>query len=337
MASKMNKYIFFTEDRRKIDEVFSGNEILNRMQLLNISLEETYSLADLQKYDFSPVEYIFSTWSMPKLTVKQIKEHFPSLKAVFYAAGTVKYFAKPFFECGVDVFSADYANAISVSEFVTAEILLATKGYFQAQRMYKKRRFIAGRRCAMQHVGNYDAVIGIIGAGKIGCEVINKLRNYNLKILMCDPAISKNQAEIMGCEKVELCDVFSRCDVISSHLPDINETVNILNYDLFSRMKDFSTFINTGRGRQVEERGLIKALSNNNTLCAVLDVTSREPMWFFSRFYTMDNIFISPHIAGSINHEQRRMAEYMLDAYEDYIHGNITKYIVDPKKVDNMT
>lgn len=334
---KVNNYIFFSEDGEKISDVYSGDEVLSRMSKLHLELEYTFSAKDLGKVNFDGVKYIFSTWSMPQLTTEQIKKYFPSLSAVFYAAGTVKYFAKPFFDCGIDVFSADYANAIAVSDFVFGEILLATKGFYQAQALYKRRRFSTARNCAMNHVGNYKATVGIIGVGKIGHEVINRLARHNFRILACDPVLTKEHAANIGCEKVELEDIFKQCDVISNHLPDINATKEILNYNLFMLMKDNSTFINTGRGRQVEESGLIKALSNNRTICAVLDVTSREPMLFTSKFYTMSNIFITPHIAGSTNQEQWRMADYMIDAYEAYISGKKTECCVNPGMINLMT
>ena len=150
-------------------------------------------------------------------------------------------------------------------------------------------------------------------------------------------AILPLRGKVINTEKSKLEEIFKKCDVISNHLPDIKSTKEILNYDLFMLMKDYSTFINTGRGRQVDERGLIKALSNNRTICAVLDVMSREPMIFTSKFYTMSNIFITPHIAGSTNQEQWRMADYMIDAFEDYITGKKSKYYVNPDKVELMT
>lgn len=304
---------------------------------LNLDINNVFAEKDLGRKDFSSVEYIFSTWSMPTLTEEQIKEYFPSLKAIFYAAGTVKYFAKAFINCGVQVFSADYANAVAVSDYVCAEIMLATKGFYQAQLMYKHRKFYSARQCSQHHVGNYGAEIGIIGVGKIGRLVIQNLKRHDLILLACDPVLTEEDATILGCEKVKMSDLFTRCDVISNHLPDIDSTVGILNYDLFSRMKDYATFINTGRGRQVNEKDLIRSLSENKTRCAVLDVMSREPMFPVSRFYTMDNIFITPHIAGSTNQEQLRMGSYMIDAYEDYINGRISPYQVSAEKIDLMT
>ena len=79
---------------------------------------------------FADTEFIFSTCGMPKFSEEEIKTCFPKLRAVFYAAGTVKSFARPFLACGVHVFSAWAANAVPVAEYTLSQILLAGKGFY---------------------------------------------------------------------------------------------------------------------------------------------------------------------------------------------------------------
>ena len=74
----------------------------------------------------SDCEIAFATWGMPVFSEEEIKEYFPSLKAVFYSAGTVQYFAKPFLNSGIKVFSAFAANAVPVAEYTFAQISLAS-------------------------------------------------------------------------------------------------------------------------------------------------------------------------------------------------------------------
>ena len=72
--------------------------------------------------DFTDTECIFSTWGMPSFTSEEIKKYLPSLKAIFYGAGTVQHFARPFIESGIKVFSAWGANAVPVAEYTVAQI-----------------------------------------------------------------------------------------------------------------------------------------------------------------------------------------------------------------------
>ena len=329
-------YIFLIKEGLKIREVYSG-KVIKKMNSLMLNADNVYYEADIGVKDFSDVKYIFSTWNMPLLTKEQIKHFFPSLEAVFYAAGTVRYFAKPLIDLGIKVFSADYANGKVVADFASSQIILATKGYYQSQYFYNHRHFQKARKIASNHIGTYGANIGIIGAGKVGRTVIENLSKYDLTIYICDPMIDDVESKNIGGIKTDLEGLFTRCDVISNHLPDITSTRNILNYNLFKLMKDNSTFINTGRGNQVVEKDLVKALKMNKTLCAVLDVTCREPLLPTSRLFRLDNVFLTPHIAGSLNAEQQRMAEYMLDAYEDYTSGKESPYMVLPEMLERMT
>ena len=84
---------------------------------------------------FRDVRFIFSTWGMAVMTEEQIRHCFPKLECVFYAAGTVQYFARPFLNCGVKVYSAWIANAVPVAEYTVAQIILANTGYFYTSRL----------------------------------------------------------------------------------------------------------------------------------------------------------------------------------------------------------
>lgn len=270
-------------------------------------------------------EYVFSTWYMPVFTKEEIGTFFPSLRCIFYAAGTVKYFAEPFLEKGIRVFTASNANGIPVAEFTASQILLAGKGYFQAQRAYKwpiwHRGFNKSRGYAERKFGNYGANIGIIGCGAIGSKVVELLKPYKLNVFVYDPYLSDVRVRELGVKKVELKELFRTCDVVSNHLPDIPETRHIINEDLFHSMKPTATFINTGRGAQVDERALNKVLKKNKDMCALLDVTSHEPLYPWSPLFWRKNVFLTPHIAGSLSQEYNRMVEYMVQAYQDVVEG----------------
>jgi phosphoglycerate dehydrogenase-like enzyme len=86
-------------------------------------------------------------------------------------------------------------------------------------------------------------------------------------------------------------------------------------------MKPGSTFINTARGAVVDEPALIEVFSRRPDLFAVLDVTYPEPPLPGSPLYTLPNIILTPHIAGSLHHECRRMGHYMVEELKRYLSG----------------
>ena len=275
-------------------------------------------------------EYIFSTWYMPEFTEEEITRCFPKLTAIYYAAGTVKYFAEPFLKKDIRVFTAASANGIPVAEYATSQIMLANKGYFQAQRGYKwpiwHRGYFKARGFAERKYGNYGSKVGLLGCGAIGSKVVELLKSYKISVCVYDPYLTDERSTTLGVTKVSLEEMFRTCDVVSNHLPDIPETRGIINYELLSSMKPMATFINTGRGAQVDEKALNKVLRQHKDMCALLDVSSHEPLWPWSPLYWRKNCFLTPHIAGSLSYEEERMVEYMVQAYRDTLEGKQNPY-----------
>jgi phosphoglycerate dehydrogenase-like enzyme len=281
----------------------------------NISKDEV--LASPEKY--KGVTYIFSTWHMPVFSEAEIKNYFPLLKYIYYIAGSVEYFVKPFENCGITVVSAIEENSVPVAEFVVAQIVLANKGVFESQRCYKKPfwklSFSLARRYPSRRIGNYRARVGLIGLGRVGLKVLQLLKDYDFEIYICDPKVSNIKAKDMGAENCDLVKIFEKCDVISNHLPDIPSTKDILNINLFSIMKQNVVFINTGRGAQVVEKDLVKAMRSKPYSSALLDVTRREPPLPWSPLLWTRNIFLTPHIAGSQSFEYQRMVDAVVRVY----------------------
>ena len=280
---------------------------------------------------------LFSTWGMPSFSEDEIKKFLPNLKALFYGAGSVQAFARPFLNEHIRLYSAWAANAVPVAEYTAAQILLANKGFYLACRRVRSRDGrVKAKEYAAKMPGNYRACVGIIGAGMIGKTVIETLKRHDLSVLVCDPFLSREKASALGAEKATAEDLFTRCHVVSNHVADLPETAGMLRYDLFSRMPDNGVFINTGRGAQVVEGDLIRALTEKPDRCAVLDVTTPEPPEENSPLYAMENVFLTPHIAGSSGNETARMGKVMLDQFRKYTAGESCVYGVTLEMLKTM-
>lgn len=277
------------------------------------------------------LEVIFSSWGMPALSGEQWAR-LPRLAAVFYAAGSVQHFARPLLERGVVVVSAWQANAVPVAEFTLGQILLATKGYFRNVPQYKRGL----GRGAYHGKGNYGETVAILGSGAIGRRVIGLLRHFALRVVVFDPFLSDMDAQALGVERVTLEEAFGQAYVVSNHLANKPETVGLLNADLFHKMRDDATFINTGRGATVDEEALIAALQARPSLTALLDVTFPEPPLPESPLYRLLNVFLSSHIAGAIGDEVVRMADYCLEEFEAWSLGKPLRYEVTLAMLEHM-
>lgn len=324
------KNLFLVEDKNRIDYVYPKH-ILEALNYSKAYTKEEY----INEGNYN-VEFIFSTWSMPQFTKQEIADYFPNLKAVFYAAGTVQFFAKPFIEKGIKVFSAWAANAVPVAEYTVAQIILANKGFFNSCYFNIQGLRDKAKKISDLYSGNYQSKIGIIGVGMIGSMVAERLKGYKNEVLAFDPFLSEQKATKLNLKLCSLEDIFSNCDVISNHLANNRQTKGMLNESLFSLIKENATFINTGRGAQVVEADLIKAMKQKPNACAILDVTDPEPPVTNSEFYNLPNVFLTPHIAGSKNNEVKRMAEYMFDEYTQFINDKPTKYEVTKKMLETM-
>ncbi|MCL2024137.1 MAG: hydroxyacid dehydrogenase [Oscillospiraceae bacterium] len=278
---------------------------------------------------------IFSTWGMPKLNALELETYFPNVKACFYAAGSVQEFARPLLERGIKVFCAAAANAVPVAEFTFAQIILAAKGVFRAQK-YCRRGYCKSGINFRDVLGNYKIKVGILGVGAIGSLVAEKLKTIDAEVFAYDPFLSEDIAEKFGVQLVSLKEVFARCDIISNHLANKKELAGILDGSLFATMKKRAVFINTGRGAQVNEKDLARALREEKGRVALLDVLCKEYHTFLSPLWWCSNAYFTPHIAGSLGGECQRMADYMIEELVRFLRGEPLVHEVTMAMLERM-
>ena len=304
-----------------------------------LSSRANYTLADLKaapKGAFDDVDCVFSTWGMPSMTDAEIASLLPSLKAVYYSAGTVQGFARPFLARGIRVFSAWAANGVPVAEYAFSQIVLANKGYFRSQRVMAESGRDAGRASIKDYPGNFEVAIGLIGIGVIGTMVAERLKSLSVEVKAFDPFLPAERAEALGLRMCGLEELFSTCQVVSNHLANNAQTRGMLHGGLFRSMPPNATFINTGRGAQVVEDDLVATLRERPDMTAILDVTDPEPPVAGHPFYSLPNCILTPHIAGSSGNEVRRMAEYMLAEFRLAAAGKPARYEVTEKMLATM-
>lgn len=333
------KAIFLSDKENHLKLVYTGRQVqdLTFEAGLFPQFFKKQDILDDPAY-FADVETVFSTWGMTPFTKEEIAKCFPSLKTIFYAAGSVQHFARPFLESGVRIFSAAAANAVPVIEYAVSQIILANKGFFQSSAVIRDNKSRADAfKIFKTFPGNYGCTVGILGAGMIGKGVIAALRqNYNLKVKVFDPFYPDEAADKAGVVKCDLKEIFKSCQTISNHLANNAQTQGLLTYEHFSLMGDNTTFINTGRGAQVVEDDLIRALKEKPTRWAILDVTMPEPPVDGHPFYSMPNVILTPHIAGSSGDEVHRMSQLMVDEFRRIKRGEASKYEVTLEMLATM-
>ena len=178
-------------------------------------------------------------------------------------------------------------------------ILLANKAAPRAERLYRERREHVDVLAELPDVGNLDKTVGVIGASRIGRRVIGLLRPFDLEVLVHDPYLARLRPARRPPARVRRRD---------DPRPALPSTRHMIDARRLALMPDGATLINTARGALVDHAALIAELRTGR-LSAVLDVTEPEPLPADSPLFALPNVVLTPHIAGALGTEVRRLGD----------------------------
>ncbi len=310
------------------DELIRDDHMQRLRNLTNLVSEEPYrEVAELDD-SMLQVEVLVTSWGCPRIDAATI-DQLPRLKLIAHLAGSVKGFLDDVvWRRGILVSNAVAANAVPVAEYTVAAILFANKKVFQLNRFYlDNHENRAPWTKEAPDVGNYRKTVGIVGASQVGQLVISLLAPFEIRVLLYDPFVTPLAARDMGAVKVGLSELLSGADVVSLHAPLLNDTHHMIGARELSLMRDGATLINTARGGLVDQDALLQELTKDR-LFAVLDTTEPEVLPANSPFYRLPNVFLTPHIAGSLGDETQRLTDFIVAEIERFARGKALKYLV---------
>jgi phosphoglycerate dehydrogenase-like enzyme len=324
----------FVLETRAYDLVYRASaraEVERRTQLLAEPLTREM-LPDHAK-QLREVEVIFSGWGAPVMDAAFLAAA-PKLRAVFYGAGSVRYFAtEALWDRGIVVSSAAVLNAIPVSEYALATILFSLKrGWFHLAQSKRGRDAFVRQSVP----GAHGTKVGLVSLGVIGRLVRERLKPFDVEVLAYDPLVGPERAAELSVRLVGLEELFAECEVISLHTPWLKETEGLVTGALVSAMKPNATLINTARGALIREPELIAVLQRRPDLTAVLDVTWPEPPVEGSPLYTLPNVVLTPHIAGSMDRECERMGRAMIEEFDRWVRGEPLQWRVEREQAPQL-
>ncbi|MGW5774777.1 hydroxyacid dehydrogenase [Streptomyces sp. NPDC003863] len=262
-------------------------------------------------------EILLTCWGATPLTA-EVLARAPRLRAVVHAAGSVKHhITDACWERGLRVTSAAGANALPVAEYTLAAILFAGKRVLRSAQRYAELRTDDTWLTESTPWGNYRRTIGIVGASRIGRRVVDLLRPFDVDILLYDPYVTTPPP---GTELTDLDDLCARSTVVSIHAPQLPSTHHMIGPAQLAAMRAGTTLINTARGSLVDEEALLPHLVTGR-LHAILDVTDPELPAPDSPLWTLPNVLLTPHVAGSLGNELHRMADQALEEVARYGRG----------------
>jgi phosphoglycerate dehydrogenase-like enzyme len=265
-------------------------------------------------------EIIVASWGVPVMD-EAFLEAAPNLRAVFFGAGSIRSFTTPaFWERKIIVSSAYSVNALPVSEYTLGVILLSLKKFWSFA--HNVRQGVDPWGNHLRKVpGNYGSTVGFVSFGMIARRLIQLLKPFDLKCIVYCPFLTESEAANLGVDRCTLSEVFRRSDAVSLHTPWLPETEGLITGELIASMKEGATLINTARGAIIRESEMTAVLCKRKDLTAILDVCYPEPPLPYSALLQLPNVVLTPHIAGSLGNECRRLGRSMIDELRRYLAG----------------
>jgi phosphoglycerate dehydrogenase-like enzyme len=264
------------------------------------------------------VTVLLTGWGCPAID-DSVLDRAPNLRAVIHAAGSVKHHVTPaVYERGVLVSSAAAANAQPVAEYPVAALVFGLK-----QVMRNASRYAQGQS-VIAHVpgartGLTGTTIGLVGASRIGRMVAQRLRSYDVRVLIHDPVGDPAEIRALGAEPCDLETLCATSDAVSLHAPELPETRHLIDEDRLRLMRHGTLLVNTARGSLVDTEALTRHCASGRD--AILDVTTPEPLPPGHPLLLMQNVLVTPHLAGSRGRELRLLGAYAAADLHRYAMG----------------
>ncbi|MFI6940056.1 hydroxyacid dehydrogenase [Streptomyces sp. NPDC050418] len=279
------------------------------------------------------VDFLLTGWGAPVLEAGLLARA-PRLRAVFVAAGSVRHITTPaFWGRGIPIVSAAAANAVPVSEFTLAQVLLGLK---QTHRIAREAAAGRGFPGHPEVAGAYRTRVGLWGLGHIGRLVAGHLSRFDVEVVATDPVASPSAARKAGVQLVDLDELFATSQVVSLHAPLLPRTRGVVGAHLVNSLRPGATLINTARGALIDEPAAVDVLRNRPDLTAVLDVTDPEPPVADSPLFTLPNVVLTPHIAGAVGTERHRLGRLVLDELRRFTRSEPLHHALDPARADSL-
>jgi D-3-phosphoglycerate dehydrogenase len=236
-------------------------------------------------------------------------------------------------EKGIMVVNTAESTTITVAEHTMALILSLARKIAIADKSLKQGKW---EKSKFMGTEIRHKVLGVVGMGRIGSQVVNRCKAFEIDSIVYDPYLKESVAKEMGVELVDLETVLKEADIITIHVPLTPQTKHLISDNELKMMKNTAFIVNCARGGIIDEEALYNGLKNNDIAGAALDVFENEPPEG-SKLLELDNIVLTPHIAASTNEAQRDAAIIAADEIVKVFKGKIPKNVLNLPAVDSIT
>jgi len=205
-------------------------------------------------------------------------------------------------QAGVMVVNAPTSNITSAAELAVGLLLATARNIAPANQALKAG---AWKRSKYGGVELLDKKVGVVGFGRIGQLVAERLKGFGMEILAYDPYVSAQRAGQLGAQLVTLDELLEQSDFITVHLPKTPETVGLIGKEALAKVKPTVRVINAARGGIVDEEALAEALAEGRVAGAGIDVFAKEPTTE-SPLFEHESVVVTPHLGASTEEAQEK-------------------------------
>lgn len=205
-------------------------------------------------------------------------------------------------QAGVMVVNAPTSNITSAAELAVGLLLATARNIAPANQALKGG---AWKRSKYGGVELLDKKVGVVGFGRIGQLVAERLKGFGMEVLAYDPYVSAQRAGQLGAQLVTLDELLEQSDFITVHLPKTPETVGLIGKEALAKVKPTVRIINAARGGIVDEEALAEALAAGRVAGAGIDVFAKEPTTE-SPLFEHESVVVTPHLGASTDEAQEK-------------------------------
>lgn len=252
----------------------------------------------------------------------------------FWIAGLDRHASPELRNRNVFITNASGVHAPNIAEQIITYILMFTRRmpyYLKAQVAHK---------WAHDEIISFEELsgktLGIVGLGRVGEALAVRARSFGMKVIATKRDVSSRYEQSIIPDELyhpeQLPGMLSKCDHVCITLPYTRDTHHLFDGDMLANIRASAYLYNTSRGKIIDEQALIDALKKGRLRGVGLDVFETEPLSANSPLWEMDNVIITPHVAGFTPHYFARAAALLADNLERFIEGRPLKNLYDPRR-----
>lgn len=226
---------------------------------------------------------------------------------------------------GITVVNAPRGNLIAAAEHSVALLLAVARNVPQADASVRRGEWQRSRFTGVEVRGK---TLGVVGLGNIGSGVARRAQGLEMEVLAYDPVVTRERADLVGCQLVSLEELFERSDFVSIHTPLVEATRGLVGERLLRLARPTMRLVNAARGGIVDEEALHSALSEGWIAAAAFDVFASEPLGE-SPLLELPNFIATPHIAASTVEAQSSVAADVAEEVLAVLRGETPRYAVN--------